>query len=439
MEHLQGWTRRRWLGAAASAALALRAASSARAQEAKRSRVALAHDPAATVDFEPQADVVARMLASALCTVTGAETALAGLQGLFPPIGAEETIVVKLNSMGGPPATGNSAAATRALVQLLRELRTRDGAPVSAEQIIVWDNAPLAYLAEPLDGLCKVVSTYQPNQWDLDEAHPVILAQPPDESGFPIQRVLTDADHIISFGQLKAHPLTGTAGVLKNFFGAVPVALDLHDHGPWARTLKFGPWTLDTAVEIGFTTDKGLSTKLTLPEGPLTAQGIHDAVAAQCPGLEAIPLNYGGEQVIFTSQSEASELRVDTRATQFFGLPTGRCLPTRVAETTPGLYACEHIGPKVRLCLIDGLLAIWDKGPYHEPHEFAMYPERTPNTILASTDPVAIDAEAGRIIAAERAKQEKTEDAFDLGFLAAAEAAGLGLAKGYEVVEVGAA
>ncbi len=442
VEHIQQWTRRRFLGTAAGVALAAGVVPRCIAQPANglTGRVVRARDPRATVDFEPQPAVVRAMLEDAIASLTGKPTAVEALQSLFPPIAPDHRIVIKVNSMAGPPSIGTTAASILAMVQLVRSLATTAGAPVSADQVTVWDNAPLRYLREPLDGLCTVKETYTPEQWEIDPGSRVHLAHPSDESGFPVQRVLSEADHLISMGQLKAHPLTGSCGVMKNFYGAVEVALDLHSHGPWARSQKSGPWTIDGECSLGFADDKGLSTSLKLAPGTYTSKQVVEAAQAQCQGLQAMDIGIGGGQVLFASgNDQATELRLEGSLLAPLSLPAGRCLPTRVDQIVPELWADPLIGPKVRLCVIDGLLAIYDQGPYHEPHEFLTFPERTPNLLLASTDPVAIDALAAQMVEAERTLHDDLKDAFDTTYLATSESMGLGLATGYSVVERSAA
>lgn len=438
MEHIQHWTRRRFLGTTAGVAVAATCAERGLARVAPPAltgRVVRAHSTKATVDFEPQPEVVQRMLERAICSLTGGAAAVEALQGLFPPIAPDHRIVIKVNAMNGPPQIGTSAATTRAMVSLVRQLTTTDGSPVSAEQVTVWDNSSLKYLEEPLAGLCAIRSTYGPGEWDIDRETRVRLPHPSDEMGFTMQRVLTEADHLISLGQLKAHPLTGSCGVMKNFYGGVTIAIDLHSHGPWARTDTFGPWTVDGESELGFSTDKGLAARLKLAPGTYTRKQIAEATQAQCPGLGVFDLEYGGDQVVFAAPEDAGELRIEGALTRLLGLPTGRCLPTRVDQIVPELWADPLIGGKMRLSVIDGLLSIYDQGPYHEPHDFLSFPERTPNLLLVGTDPVAIDALAAEIVATERALHDDLKDAFDITYLETAASMGLGLAKGYKVVE----
>lgn len=79
-----------------------------------------------------------------------------------------------------------------------------------------------------------------------------------------------------------------------------------------------------------------------------------------------------------------------------FGAP-----PDYGATAIPQIYSDPLIGGKVVLNIMDGLLAEYAGGPLSQPNYAIQY-----NTILASKDPVALDAVAGRQIDAWR-KQHK--------------------------------
>ncbi|MEO6870824.1 MAG: DUF362 domain-containing protein [Chthoniobacterales bacterium] len=79
-----------------------------------------------------------------------------------------------------------------------------------------------------------------------------------------------------------------------------------------------------------------------------------------------------------------------------FGVP-----PDYGATAIPQIYSDPLIGGKVVLNIMDGLLAEYAGGPLSQPNYAIQY-----NTILASKDPVALDAVAGRQIDVWR-KQHK--------------------------------
>jgi len=435
LEHLNGLTRRRFIQSAAALAAAAAIGDRLPAQPAARaSRVIRAHNVAATADFAPQAGVVEAMMRTSIRALTGVQDEVAGLGKLMGPVGPEQRIVIKVNSMGGPPAIGTSAEAVRGLVVILRELLAGQGT-VGKDQITVWDNAPVAYLEPALDGLCLIQSTYLREQWDVDPHARVVLPHPPSSPGLPVQRVLSQADHLISFGALKAHPLAGTCGVLKNYFGAVPLAVELHSHAPMARSEVFGPWNVPADLSMAVRLDGRESLNATLKAGTYSGDEIVGQLKPQLGPCEVIKMDYMGDLLLLAAPGECKEMAISGPLAGTLGVPEGTYFATDVNQTIAELYGHEMLGGKTRLCVIDGLRAIYDEGPYHEPHEFETYPERTPNTLLLSTDPVAIDAAATEIVAAERKLHEGLRDGFDIGYLKAAEATGLGQAEGYEVVE----
>ena len=79
-----------------------------------------------------------------------------------------------------------------------------------------------------------------------------------------------------------------------------------------------------------------------------------------------------------------------------FGVP-----PDYGASSIPEIYSNPHIGPKVVLNIMDGLLAEYAGGPLSQPNYAIQF-----DTIYASRDPVAIDSVAGRQIETWR-KREK--------------------------------
>ncbi len=79
-----------------------------------------------------------------------------------------------------------------------------------------------------------------------------------------------------------------------------------------------------------------------------------------------------------------------------FGIP-----PDYGASSIPEIFSDPHIGKKVVLNLMDGLLAEYAGGPQSQPNYAIQF-----NTLYASKDPVAIDAVAGRQLEAWR-KQQK--------------------------------
>lgn len=78
-----------------------------------------------------------------------------------------------------------------------------------------------------------------------------------------------------------------------------------------------------------------------------------------------------------------------------FGVP-----PDYGASSIPEIYTDPHIGPKVVLNLMDGLLAEYAGGPLSHPNYALKY-----NTLFASRDPVALDSVAGRQIEKWRKEQ----------------------------------
>ena len=79
-----------------------------------------------------------------------------------------------------------------------------------------------------------------------------------------------------------------------------------------------------------------------------------------------------------------------------FGIP-----PDYGASSIPEIYSDPHIGPKVVLNLMDGLLAEYAGGPLSQPNYAVQF-----DTLYASKDPVALDAVAGRQIESWRKEQK---------------------------------
>jgi uncharacterized protein (DUF362 family) len=85
------------------------------------------------------------------------------------------------------------------------------------------------------------------------------------------------------------------------------------------------------------------------------------------------------------------------------------------------LYADEHIGPKVVLNIMDALLAQYAGGPHFNPnYAFAHH------TIYASKDPVALDANALRLIEGWRKEAKLPPIGKRAEWLESAEQMGLG-------------
>ncbi len=437
MEHLQDWTRRAFLRTAgiglAGAALL---GASARRSQAAASRVVRAHTPAATKDFVTQPEVIDDMVAASLCALTGQLTAERALGQLMGAVKPEDRIVLKLNSMGQDGIAGTRKETAASLVRLLRETPTTDGRKVRKEQVIIWENAPLDHVAEHVGDLCEVRPTYRSADWDVDTANPLRLEHPVNENGLAIQRVVTEADHILSVGALKAHPLTGTAGVMKNFFGVLPVAIPFHTNNPLAMANGGKGWTLEGEMAMTVTTG-GKEERVTVPAGTYDSETLAQAVAPQLSNVNVAPMRYGGEFVLFIAKDGFEDMGFAGDLTGPIGVPACKHFATNINYTVADLARHPMIGGKVRLCMVDGIVSIYDNGPYHEPHEWLSFPERTPNMLFTATDPVAIDAAATEIVAAERAlhKPEDLQDAFDISYLATAETLGIGMASGYELVE----
>jgi uncharacterized protein (DUF362 family) len=66
------------------------------------------------------------------------------------------------------------------------------------------------------------------------------------------------------------------------------------------------------------------------------------------------------------------------------------------------LNNCELIRRNEVLSICDALFGIWQGGPSGAPQIWETYPEGTPNTLILSTDPIAVEHEGARIINTER-------------------------------------
>ena len=104
--------------------------------------------------------------------------------------------------------------------------------------------------------------------------------------------------------------------------------------------------------------------------------------------------------------------------------PRGRRFTQSDGEAATGiadLYADEHIGPKVVLHIMDALLAQFAGGPRFNPNYAFSY-----HTIYASKDPVALDANALRLIEGWRKEAKLPPIGRRAEWLESAEQMGLG-------------
>lgn len=403
-------------------------------------KVARAYSPRATTDFVPQQAVIDEMVASALRTLTGRSTLSEAVASLFPPVGPEDRIAVKVNAGGAVTRAGTRPETVRAVVKALLALPTTDGRTVRPEQVTVWDNAPLEHLAEALDGLCSMNDLYQPEAWDLDEGDPLKLTHPPDEAPLLAQRVLTQAQHFASLAAVKHHPFTLATGPMKNMFGSVTHAWDLHTRGPQTMTRKIGPWTLDAEAELVLKATAGggeIVERITVPAGKYDSKQLAAAIAEGLHSFAAYPFNYYGQHVgLGVTEEAATEMTAEGGLADAIGIPAGRCFPMEISRSIPELWSCPQIGGKARFTVMDGILSIYDKGPYAEPQEFLSCPDRTPNLLLISTDPVANDQAGMDIVVKERALHDDLEPGeYDTAYLEVAERMGLGSASKIEYLE----
>jgi hypothetical protein len=392
--------------------------------------VARAQTPRATVDWVPQQDVVDGMVASALVALTGRESPVDALASLFPPIGPEERIVIKPNTMGNPAVAGTRAETLVALVRLLRELPTTDGRKVRAEQITVWDNIPPAAYEAELEGLCEAGGSFIGNDWDMDAGNPLALEEPPDDAPILIPRLFSEAAHLISVGALKQHPLGATTGALKNYYGLLTRPWDLHTHGPLALLPFKGKQTLETDLALSLVTAAGTKGSATLPAGTYEAEEAAQAVRPQLEGFFVGSANlYGPYLVIGPGEGDGGgEMSLSGPLAEYLKVSGRRYFPCDVHRAVPGLFSVPQLGGKTRLSMVDGLVGLYEGGPYHEADEFLSYPERTPNTLLLGTDPVAVDAAMTDIVLREQALHEDFDDkGLSPDYLAEAQALGLGV------------
>ena len=432
-----------WLGVAGGLALygpALALQDAPAPSRALRAKVARAHSAGATVDFVPQQAVIEEMVASALRTLTGRDTLADAVASLFPPVGPEDRIAVKVNAGGAVSRAGTRPETVRAVVKALLALPTTDGRTVRPEQVTVWDNAPLEHLHEALDGLCNMNDLYRREAWDLDEGDPLTLTHPPDEAPLLAQRVLAEADHLVSLAAVKHHPLTLATGPMKNMFGSVTHAWDLHTRGPQTMTRKLGPWTLDAEAELvlkAITGGKQIAERVTVRAGKYDSKQLAAAIAGGLRRFAAWPFNYYGQHLGLSVDDEAAtEMTAEGGLADAVGIPPGRCFPMEISRSIPELWSCPQIGGKARFTVMDGILSIYDKGPYAEPQEFLSCPDRTPNLLLVSTDPVAIDRAAMDVVVSERALHDDLEPGeVDTSYLEVAERMGLGSASAITFLE----
>jgi hypothetical protein len=83
----------------------------------------------------------------------------------------------------------------------------------------------------------------------------------------------------------------------------------------------------------------------------------------------------------------------------------GSCSPSSLCGNITGMLtvnADAHIKGKTCLVVLDALRGTYTGGPEQPPQSWSLYPEHTPNTLCASTDPVTIDYWARDTINDER-------------------------------------
>ncbi|MBD3176078.1 MAG: DUF362 domain-containing protein, partial [Armatimonadia bacterium] len=266
------------------------------------------------------------------------------------------------------------------------------------------------------------------SEWDLAEGASLELAHPPDDTPLRTQRVVIEADHLINLSSLKHHPLTGTTGVMKNYYGAVTRAWDLHTHGPWMMTRTLGPWKLESELSLELTDDSGQRATATVPAGEYEDEALAKAIDEQVEGFAVRPFRYQGQYLmVATGSRTATRMTIAGPLAEAIGLPTGDCYRTEIRQTVPEVYATPELGGKTRFSIIDAVLALYDKGPYFEPQEWLSTPDPTPNSLLIGTDPVAMDQAMTDIILRERDRHDDLDEgSFDLSYLEVAETMGLG-------------
>jgi hypothetical protein len=241
------------------------------------------------------------------------------------------------------------------------------------------------------------------------------------------QRVLTEAHHLISVAALKHHPLTATTGAMKNYFGAITRAWDLHTHGPLAVVPVDGTIKLDGEAGLTLETDTRGSANAKLPAGNHSRD---QAAEALRPQLDGFHVAVSGPHLVFLPEKgdDATEMTVSGALADYLGISGRRYFECDVHRSVAGFYSLPEIGGKTRLSITDGLVGLYDGGPYHVAQEFKLFPERTPNTLLLGTDPVAVDAVMSDIVMKERALHDDIgDDSLRPTYLAEAETMDLGV------------
>ena len=166
----------------------------------------------------------------------------------------------------------------------------------------------------------------------------------------------------------------------------------------------------------------------TAPAGEYTDESLAQVIGQQTHGFSAHPFQYQGQYLLLaTGGRGATQMTVEGPLAEAIGMPVGNCYATEIRKTVPEMYATPELGGKTRFSIIDGIQALYDRGPYIEPQEWVSTNEPTPNCLLIGTDPVAMDQAMTDVIVRERSRRNDLEEApFDLAYLEYAEEIGLG-------------
>ncbi len=366
-------------------------------------RVVRAHSAKATRKEEIDAAVVERMFAAAMQKLTGRGDLGQAMLACFPGLQADDVITLKINCINGQGGLSTNLPVINAIIKGLLAMELPGGLKYSAQNIVVWDQNNIRYLAGGLPAGVAVKQTGA-SGWDRDELPP--YKHPPSDHLNALAKLLTrDTTWLVNVPVLKNHS-TGITGCLKNHMGSVESPGQLHSHGAeaWSRTREPYKFAADATLQVKV--DGGAVQNVTIKAGEYTGKQLGKLVTPQLQGGKCD--QPWGKKVRIQSEGdrEGSLEIVGGTANEVLKFPSGRQYWTDLNQNIADLNSHPAVIRKTKLCVMDALWGIYNRGPGGQPMDWLTFPERTPNSLLVSVDPVAMDSVCFDWIDKERRRQE---------------------------------
>jgi uncharacterized protein (DUF362 family) len=187
------------------------------ADEPKKRRVVIVHNPGVIVSGKVNTDVAEKMLNRAVCSLTGKSSSTDAWRSLFS---AGEKVVIKVNTLF-PPVTSNPEV-VRAIANGLKD------AGLKENNIIVHDRGN----SELVRARFSINDSSRGVRCRGTRAHSGWMEAAPGLFRTKLCKIITDdADAIINVPSLKTHWRSGVTLSLKNLLGCIPNAGDTHGGG----------------------------------------------------------------------------------------------------------------------------------------------------------------------------------------------------------------